>query len=39
MHAERINLAEEYTGALKVGRAAGIVFSVKGHEIFSVAFR
>jgi alpha-mannosidase len=36
--AERVNLAEERTGALRIGRGGEIVFPAKGHEIRSVIF-
>ncbi len=37
--AERANLAEERTGALRTGRGGEVSFAVKGHEIVSVVFR
>jgi mannosylglycerate hydrolase len=37
--AERVNLAEERTGELKIGRGGEVTFPVKGHEIISVVFR
>jgi mannosylglycerate hydrolase len=37
--AERINLAEERTGAVRVGPGGEVTFAVRGHEIRSVIFR
>jgi alpha-mannosidase len=37
--AERVNLAEDRTGSLRVGRRGEVAFPVKGHEICSVIFR
>jgi alpha-mannosidase len=38
-HAEQANLAEERTGALRIGHGGGVTFAVRGHEIRSVIFR
>ncbi len=36
--AELVNLAEERTGALRIGRGGEVSFTVKGHEISSIIF-